>query len=235
MTKPTKDEIARVRHIHEMLDYLAQTGVANAGASHDLLSNRLTLRDLAGATHTYTVEEVRRWPKMKAEFERTLHQSACVVAIGHTGFNSVELAAARAGASYWGVPDGALARGLCLYREMLDAGPAREEPKYLDCKVCGTPRCADDAGCLSCGANPEPAAKAPDPYKLPHDKNPNGYDEKRIAQVMVARDGAHNGKEPSARDRLITALAAEQRDGEAKSILLKHPHPGRNFALKNHR
>lgn len=78
-------------------------------------------------------------------------------------------------------------------------------------------------------AQPEPAAKAPDPYKLPHDRNPNGYDEKRIAQVMVARDGAHNGKEPSARARLIAALAAEL----DRPAPVRFPHIGRNFALKD--
>ncbi len=206
MTKPTKDEIARVQFIHAELDNAAKWYLKQHPSYDSELHIVLPYGSLdERVEHTYTAEEVRRWPEMKAELVATASDRYGSVAW------SPEFGVTNLLSPMRNSPNGkAIARGLCLYREMLDAGPAREE-------------------------QPEPAAKAPDPYRLPHDKNPNRYDEKRIAQVMIARDGAHNGKEPSARDRLIAALAAEQRDGEAKSILLKHPHPGRNFALRNPR
>lgn len=79
---------------------------------------------------------------------------------------------------------------------------------------------------------PRPAAKASDPYEQHREKLKVKFhvasESNASLETNIARRVCHDDEVTGRRARLIAALAAEQRDGEAKSILLKHPAEGRS-------
>ncbi len=199
-TKP--EEIARVRGLHKRLDYLVELAELGVGGF---------AVDLSGGHHEYTAEEVRRWPEVKAGLLRKPAERPTAEAafLGESGlFETLSWASNMAAYAR-----GNHARGLCLYREMLPADPAREEASFID-----------EDGVKRFNLPDQPAAKAPDPY------NPDGLDlGVRLAEEAIIRDAQRQSDDLSGRRaRLIAALQAEQRAGESRGLLLRHPAEGRS-------
>lgn len=206
-TKP--EEIARVRYIHSRLDIAAAEHAAGRGYG------AWNIQDDTGEIHKYTAEEVRRWPEMKAalvqECRRYPAYNAAWGRVGPSLFRVDHIGPGQGDACV--APS--VARGLCLYREMLPADPAREErlgyerPQCRRCTVAedGHYVVLDPSGhCGHCVADlmnaaREPAAKAPDQYEQHRNE-------------LVDRLRQENRWQPSTPLDVLTAASMRAEDNE---------------------
>lgn len=110
-----KSELDRVRGIRRVLDLWA--------AMPDIFS-KAEYRD-GGTGNVYTAAEVAKWPETKRELSRVL--------LAHPGSNVSAMRSVGdigANATFAGSPafQKAVARGLCMYREMLSDAPEPRSP-----------------------------------------------------------------------------------------------------------
>jgi hypothetical protein len=183
-----KAELDRVRAIHRFLGHAAATYVPSP-----IGYSRWVFND-AGTQHEYTADEVRAWPDIKAKMASHLAQHDChVLAIWHSE---------RPWGRYeptLGTEEGtaAIARGLCLYREMLDDEKPSTQGDEYRIKVCPT------------GPMRGITAWLPDEHTGPYG-NPGAvsieHSEADIAALTAALPA-----NVAARARNVAALAAELR------------------------
>lgn len=204
-----KAELERVRLIHKWLDHLASREPSDSSG------NCYIIEPNGGATHTYTADEIRAWPEMKrqmrAQFEK--YPSSLFASLGrHNKVNSWSVPVANAAC----VADGAIARGLVMYREMIEnsdsaATTGVESPAEAQSSVApedtGQPK---PHGCMDCGA----AVCVGDEIRCV-------YCAHRDDQMI------EGGTTP-----LDERIAAARVELGRKAKPQRFPHPGRNFALR---
>lgn len=125
-------EIERVRSIHESLDVSAKHAHSSEYAGNYQINCR-------GAVLIFTNDEVKRWPEIKAELIETVRMFPSMLGavlfemrpgvVRARWFNDFHIKHKPAADN--------IARGLCMWREMLDDQPDQSEIQVPACAMCG--------------------------------------------------------------------------------------------------
>jgi hypothetical protein len=216
------NEIQRVQEIHTALD------AAHLHMAADATSYTVVPHQDRSIAYTYTREEIEAWPEMKALLRaRLLHWTSWSfsAADGHGSCGVWACAPEKAS----GLGPGAIARGLCMYREMLsDAVTPAQAAAIPPCpsQECCCPHVGDVRAGFSnlCPVHGralpvQPSPQPADPYK-------GGYDQERFRRTGVKPENFQRWETDAmsanevARLRNVAALKAELDTSSAERLRL---------------
>lgn len=220
--KVSPEEIARVEYIHGELDTFAENvALQRPGGLHLQLAI-----NWEGQTLLYSEQEGREWPSAKAKMIADLRmytQQTVLAAAMLSGLGSTASLMNTNDLEHWGDSD-SIARGFVMYREQLEAKhPATYDPE-LNWKTVRLPTSTGyDKVISDCERAISKSIIGQQDNRDPYTGNDLAVDQElRMSTDYI--DTTRKANEPTRRERLIAALAAELR----KPVTARYPNEARS-------